>query len=142
MYINALAPKIYPSESTELQAQFTERKCLAAELAAVDKNILMLAVKTPAYAFLKGIASGGNVGGGDVTNDFIVFNISAHSLDARNIVPENRPLSKPYEPSLMDTLGKETINSMLNNKLLSEAERRRLLTQILPAGILDKPAGE
>lgn len=134
MSITTIRPKIYASAAPALSSLFDQRKTLLAQMAALDKSIMAEVIKTPDYAFIKGISSGA-VPPMEVEADHVVFTMNAYNLDQRNLVKGNPP--PPYVPSLSDMLGQSTLNMLLNGPLLSKEEKRRALKKLLPSGIMD-----
>ncbi|NTG61805.1 hypothetical protein G6L45_16110 [Agrobacterium rhizogenes] len=137
MNITAIRPKIYATETVKLNELFEQRKTLSAQINTIDKAIFDEAVKTPAYAFIKGI-SGSNVPAGNIDGNCIAYELNAYNLDQR-LVQKNKSPSPAYKPTAAEKiaqLGEKTINSLLNGKALSAEEKRKLVTAMLPAGIL------
>ncbi|NTG07113.1 hypothetical protein [Rhizobium rhizogenes] len=138
MTIIAIRPKIYATESTRLNELFEQRKTLSTQINTVDKAILDEAVKTPGYAFIKGISGGGNIPSGVIETNCIAYELNAYNLDQRLVKQDKRqsPSYKPTAAEKIAQLGEKTVNSLLNGKALSAEEKRKLVAAMLPAGIL------
>jgi|SRR5215217_5814501 len=134
MPIEKIRPKIYASAAPELASLFEQRKAIVAQLTAINVSITTAVQKTPDFAFIKGISSG-TVPPMEVEGDHVVFTMNVHNLDQRNIV-NTKPIT-PYVPSVREQLGQSTLNMLLNGPLLSKEEKRRMMSQILPVGIID-----
>ena len=142
MSITAIRPKIYATETTKLNELFEQRKSLSSQIATLDKAIFDEAVKTPAYAFIKGISGGGNIPFGVIEANCIAYELNAYNLDQR-MVKQTKTPSPAYQPTTADKiaqLGEKTINSLLNGKALNADEKRKLVVAMLPAGILSGDA--
>lgn len=134
MTVTKLRIKIFPAETEAINALYTERNQLRVQLAALDKKILGEVQKTPTFNFVKGM-SRGSVPSGEVRDDAVHFELSSAYLDQRDV--DVRESAAPYEPSVREKIGDTALNSLLNGKTLNEAEKRKLISKILPSGIMD-----
>ncbi|TQX91274.1 hypothetical protein EQW76_00600 [Rhizobium sp. rho-13.1] len=140
MSITAIRPKIFPTESPELKELFDKRNQLTEQLSSIDRSIMAAAHKTPAYSFIKGISGGGNIPVGIIEpQGHIAYELNAYSLDQR-LVKKIDAVPSAYKATAAEKiaqLGEKTINSLLNGKALTSAEKRKLVVAMIPAGILD-----
>lgn len=138
MSITAIRPKIYETETARLKELFDQRKALSAQINAVDKEIYSEALKTPGYAFIKGISGGGNIPSGVIEANYIAYELNAYTLDQRLVKQDQRraPSYKPSPAEKIAQLGEKTLNSLLNGKALTADEKRKLVVAMLPVGIL------
>ena len=140
MDINAIRPKVFATETQKLQELFAQRNKLLNEIRTIEGAIQAEAKTTPQYAFIKGLASG-DVRFNGIDDNAIAFEISVHALDQRNI--EKAPASnfraayKPTSGEKIAQLGTAAINQLLNGKFLRDGEKRRLVSAMLPDGIID-----
>jgi hypothetical protein len=137
MTITAIRPKVFSTESPALEELFRQRKALDEQIAKINNAIMLEVLKTPAYSFIKGIA-GGSVPTGIIEANCITFELNAYNLDQR--LTKTSELSPAYRPTPADRiaqLGEKTLNSLLNGKTLNAAEKRKLVSAMLPDGILN-----
>lgn len=134
MAVTKLRVKIFPAETDTINALYTERNLLRKQINDLDKKILAEVQRTPTFNFVKGL-SRNSVPSGEVRDDAVHFELSSAYLDQRDI--DMRESAATYEPSVREKIGDTALNSLLNGKTLNEDEKRKLISKILPPGIMD-----